>query len=456
MKTIREIWKTGRAQDSTKIAGWVRTKRVSKNFAFIVVSDGSCQTPLQAVIDQANPGFGLLDQIQTGASIEITGILKASQGTEQNLELEVEELKLLGGIEAGDYPLQKKGHTLEFLREVGHLRSRTNTFGAMFRLRNTLSFAVHRFFQDRGFIWAQTPILTASDCEGAGQMFQVTTLDLDKIKGPLDYNQDFFGKKTHLTVSGQLEAECLALSHSRVYTFGPTFRAENSNTTRHLSEFWMVEPEVAFADLKSNITLAQDFLLYLIGEALTHCPEELAFFETMYKNTSVKNLEKLSQSRFSQISYTDAVTELKKAKEPFEYPVEWGLDLQTEHERYLCEKVFQGPVAVTDYPEKIKAFYMRINDDGKTVAAMDLLVPGVGELIGGSQREERLDYLLKRMEIFGIPAQDLDWYVDLRRFGSVPHAGFGLGFERLLMYLSGMQNIRDTILCPRAPKLIRF
>ncbi|HEX8947884.1 MAG TPA: asparagine--tRNA ligase, partial [Dissulfurispiraceae bacterium] len=352
----------------------------------------------------------------------------------------------------------KKGHTLEFLREIGHLRPRTNTFGAVFRVRNILAAAVHEFFQGRGFSWVHTPIITSSDCEGAGELFSVTTLDPSNPPrngdGDVDFSRDFFGKRAFLTVSGQLEAEFLAMSLGKVYTFGPTFRAENSNTSRHLSEFWMIEPEMAFADLSDDMHLAEDFFRFLCARVLEKGSAELAFLERQYKRISLQDLGTLAATPFVHITYTDAIKELKNAKEKFEFPVEWGSDLQSEHERYLTDKVFKGPVIVTDYPKDIKAFYMRLNDDGKTVAAMDVLVPNIGEIIGGSQREERLEVLRERMEQIGVPAEGLQWYLDLRRFGSAPHAGFGLGFERLVQYITGMANIRDVIPCPRAPQTI--
>jgi len=356
--------------------------------------------------------------------------------------------------------LQKKGHTLEFLRDIGHLRSRTNTFGAVFRVRNVLANAVHDFFQSRGFIWIHTPIITASDCEGAGDLFTVTSLNLDQLprdeKDGIDFTRDFFGRQAYLTVSGQLEAEFLAMSLGDVYTFGPTFRAENSNTSRHLSEFWMIEPEMAFADLKDDMHLAEEFIRSLCKSVLSQCSREIEFFEKFYKNTSARDLESLAGNNFAHIPYTDAIKELEKANVPFEFPVRWGLDLQSEHERYLTDSIVQGPVIVTDYPKDIKAFYMRLNSDEETVAAMDVLVPKIGEIIGGSQREERLDVLEKRMDETGVPRQNMDWYLDLRRFGSAPHAGFGLGFERFVQYITGMSNIRDVIPCPRAPQSIKF
>ncbi|MFK7824702.1 MAG: asparagine--tRNA ligase [Oligoflexales bacterium] len=457
---IKQMIANGENGQEVKVLAWVRSKRVSKNFAFISVNDGSCQDLLQIVVDAGTPAFEILKDVQTGCSVSVNGELRDSPAKGQKWEVLAKELTIIGEAPADSYPLQKKGHSLEFLREIAHLRPRTNTFGAVFRVRNVLAQAVHEFFRQRDFIWAHTPILTASDCEGGGEMFKVSTLDFENppkdAQGKVDYSKDFFGKAAHLTVSGQLEAEFLALSLGDVYTFGPTFRAENSNTTRHLSEFWMIEPEMAFADLKVDMDLAQNFVASLVKQVLEKCPDELAFFEKLYKNITVAQLEKLAGSNFVQMSYTDAVKALQDSRQSFEYPVEWGVDLQTEHERFLTEHICKGPVTVFDYPKDIKAFYMRQNDDGKTVAAMDVLVPGVGELIGGSQREERLDILDTKMDALGIPKADLQWYLDLRRFGSVPHAGFGMGFERMVMYVTGMQNIRDVIMCPRTPNLIDF
>ena len=374
--------------------------------------------------------------------------------------MEVSDIDVIGGADPGKYPLQKKGHSLEFLREISHLRPRSNTFGAVFRVRNILSSAIHEFFQDHGFLWVHTPIITASDCEGAGELFTVTSLDIknppkDK-EGGVDFSQDFFGKRSFLTVSGQLEAEFMAMSLGDVYTFGPTFRAENSNTSRHLSEFWMIEPEMAFADLSDDMELAEEFIHFICKRVLERCEKEIAFLEKFFKRTSMKELQDLSEKSFVRISYTEAVKKLKSSKKNFEFPVEWGTDLQSEHERFLTDEAFKSPVIVTDYPKDIKAFYMRLNDDEKTVAAMDVLLPAIGEIIGGSQREERLEVLEARLEVDGIPKEGLQWYLDLRRYGSTPHAGFGLGFERLVQYVTGMANIRDVIPCPRTPKSIEF
>ncbi len=457
---IAKILRSGEAGQSVQVAGWVRTRRESKAFAFIVVNDGSSQDNLQMIVDAGTEAFSAIAKCQTGAAIVATGVLKKSEGKGQNVELQVQTLNVVGEADAEKYPLQKKGHTLEFLREIGHLRPRTNTFGAVFRIRNTLAWAVHRFFQDRGFIWAHTPIITASDCEGAGEMFAVTTLNMDKLprtdKGAVDWSQDFFGKKAHLTVSGQLQGEFMALAMGDIYTFGPTFRAENSNTTRHLAEFWMIEPEMAFADLRDDMTLAEDFLRAMCRIVVQECPAELAFLEQQYKTIKVEDIAKLAEQPFARISYTSAVKELQSSGVMFEFPVEWGKDLQSEHERWLTDTMFKSPVIVTDYPKAIKAFYMRQNSDEKTVAAMDVLAPRIGEIIGGSQREERLDVLEARIKELNLPIEEIQWYLDTRRFGSCPHAGFGLGFERLVAYITGMGNIRDTIIAPRAPGLVAF
>lgn len=456
---ISSLLKNGREGASTTVYGWVRSKRVSKNVAFLVVNDGSSQTDLQLVVDGQNPSFSKLSDLGTGASLRADGVLKASPGKGQAWELHVDALEIYGGCPE-EYPLQKKGHTLEFLREIAHLRGRTNTFGAVYRVRNQLAMLVHEFFQSRGFQWVHTPIITASDCEGAGEMFQVSTLPAGAEprdeKGQIDYKKDFFGKKAHLTVSGQLNGEAMALSVGDIYTFGPTFRAENSNTTRHLAEFWMVEPEMAFADLQDDMVLAEEFLRFIFGRIVQLCPQELEFLSTHYKNSSPEQIAELAGQSFGRLSYTEAVKELQSAKVAFEYPVNWGTDLQTEHERYLTEVVFKRPVIVTDYPKEFKAFYMRMNRDEKTVAAMDVLAPRIGEIIGGSQREDRIDVLRQRMADFKIPEEELSWYLDLRRYGGVPHAGFGLGFERLVQYVTGMANIRDVIPFPRFPQGVAF
>jgi len=457
---IKDILAKGVINEPVTVCGWVRSRRESKGFAFVVLNDGSSQNTLQLVVPGNTDAFKEVVRCNTGAAIRAKGILRESPGKGQRLEAEVTEIEVFGDSDSEKYPLQKKGHTLEFLREIGHLRPRTNTFGAVLRLRNILAAAAHEFFQSRGFLWVHTPIITASDCEGAGELFSVTSLDIGnppkQEEGSVDFTQDFFGKRAYLTVSGQLEAEFLAMSLGNVYTFGPTFRAENSNTSRHLSEFWMIEPEMAFADLDDDMRLAEDFFRYLCAKTLEKGESELAFLENQYKRISIEGLSRLSKTAFVHISYTDAVKELKNAKERFEFPVQWGADLQSEHERYLTDVVFNGPAIVTDYPKEIKAFYMRLNPDGKTVAAMDVLAPKIGEIIGGSQREERLDILQDRMSHAGVPSDNLQWYLDLRRFGSAPHAGFGLGFERMVQYITGMTNIRDVIPCPRAPQTLEF
>jgi asparaginyl-tRNA synthetase len=442
------------------VCGWVRTRRESKGLAFLALNDGSTQDTLQFIVSVNSPAFQQLQRCNTGSAIGVKGILKESPAKGQKYEVEVSEIEVFGEADPETYPLQKKGHTLEFLREIGHLRPRTNTYGAVFRLRNILAHAIHEFFQNRGFIWVHTPIITSSDCEGAGELFTVTSLDLDYLPkredGSIDFSQDLFGRRTFLSVSGQLEAEFMSMSLGNVYTFGPTFRAENSNTTRHLSEFWMVEPEMAFADLRDDMELAEDFFRFLCRVVLEKGEKELSFLENQYRKISLAELARLADMPCMHVTYADAVKELRDAKEKFEFPVAWGLDLQSEHERYLTDSVFKGPVIVTDYPKEIKAFYMKLNPDGRTVAAMDVLVPKVGEIIGGSQREERLDVLEERMKEMRIPSENIQWYLDLRRFGTAPHAGFGLGFERLVQYITGMPNIRDVIPCPRAPQTIGF
>jgi asparaginyl-tRNA synthetase len=457
---IKQIFSDNAFGKDVTVCGWVRSRRESKGLGFIALGDGSTQQTLQLVITEESTAFKKLPYCHTGSALRASGLLKESPAKGQKVEVEVSEIDIIGEADPELYPLQKKGHTLEFLRDIGHLRTRSNTFGAVFRVRNILSHSIHDFFHRRGFLWVHTPILTASDCEGAGELFTVTNLDLKNIPreegGHADFSEDFFGKQAFLTVSGQLEAEFLALSLGDVYTFGPTFRAENSNTTRHLSEFWMIEPEMAFADLKDNWELAEDFIHFLCRKVLERGEEEIAFLGKFYRRTSVEELRLLADKPFVHISYTEAVTELKKSGRKFEFPVRWGADLQSEHERFLTDEVFRGPVVVTDYPKEVKPFYMRLNDDEKTVAAMDVLVPKIGEIIGGSQREERLEVLESRMEQLKIPKKDLQWYLDLRRFGSVPHAGFGLGFERFVQYITGMANIRDVIPCPRAPKSIDF
>lgn len=440
--------------------GWVKTRRDSKGVHFIQLNDGSSFQDLQIVIDAGVVPEEVLKHATTGACLRVAGDLVESPGAGQAVELKAREIHVYGAADSTTYPLQKKGHTMEFLREIAHLRSRSNTFGAVFRVRNALSFAIHRFFHERGFLYVHTPIVTASDCEGAGAMFQVTTLDLMNLPrtevGEVDYEKDFFDKPAFLTVSGQLEVESFALAFSNVYTFGPTFRAENSNTPRHLAEFWMVEPEMAFCDLDDNRQLAEEFLKYIIAYVLDHCRSDLEFFNKRIDNTVLETLEHVASSDFEHVTYTDAVRILEKANRQWEFPVHWGADLQSEHERYLTEETFKKPVVVTDYPQEIKAFYMRSNDDGKTVRAMDVLVPRIGEIIGGSQREERYEVLLEKIRANQLPEEAYWWYLELRKYGSAPHAGFGLGLERMLMYLTGMKNIRDVIPFPRTPGSAEF
>jgi asparaginyl-tRNA synthetase len=458
---IATILRAGQPDETVRVQGWVRTKRELKNFAFIEVNDGSAMANLQIVLDPQLPDYAtIIKQLQTGASVDVVGKLVESPAKGQRLEMQAIAVTVVGESDSETYPLQKKRHSFEFLRTIAHLRSRTNTLGAVFRVRNAASNAIHEFFQERGFLWVHTPILTASDCEGAGEMLGVTALDLANPpktdKGAIDYSQDFFGKPAYLTVSGQLEAEVMAMAFSNVYTFGPTFRAENSNTSRHLAEFWMVEPEMAFCDLAGDMDLAEAFLKYVFKAVLEQCPEDMEFFNQRIDKTVIDRAQNIIESGFERVTYTQAIEILIKADRQFEYPVEWGADLQSEHERYLAEEFFKKPVIVYDYPIGIKAFYMRANEDGKTVAAMDVLAPGIGEIIGGSQREERLDDLTQRITAQGLDLDDYWWYLDLRRYGSVPHAGFGLGFERLVQFLTGMGNIRDVIPFPRAPLSIDF
>ncbi|MBN1212957.1 MAG: asparagine--tRNA ligase [candidate division Zixibacteria bacterium] len=440
------------------ILGWVRTIRVSKNVAFVEVNDGSCMKNIQGVIEQPE-NLPVLDKITTGASVRMQGRLVASQGKGQKYEIEVKSLLLVGEADTS-YPIQTKRHSFEFLREIAHLRPRTNTFGAVNRVRSKIAYAIHKFYQDKGFYYIHTPLISASDCEGAGDLFHITTFDLDNIPrkdGQIDWHEDFFGDETYLTVSGQLEGELLATALGDIYTFGPTFRAENSNTSRHASEFWMIEPEMAWAELDDNMDLAEEFLKYLFRFALEECADDMEFFGRWVDKELHRTLEGVITAEFERCSYTEAITLLEKAKQKFEFPVKWGVDMQSEHERYLTEKIFKKPVILYDYPEEIKSFYMRVNDDGRTVRAMDVLVPKVGEIIGGSQREERYDVLKARMEKKGI--KNLDnyyWYLDIRRWGSVPHAGFGLGFDRALMYITGMANIRDVTPFPRVPNWAKF
>jgi asparaginyl-tRNA synthetase len=461
MPRIRDILHAGEPGQSTTLQGWVRTKREAKGITFVEVNDGSSMVGLQVVLSADLAGYDtVVKDLTTGSSVEIGGTLVESPGKGQRVELQGESITVYGTADGETYPLQKKRHSFEYLRTLGHLRSRTNTLGAVFRVRNACAQAIHQFFNERSFLWMHTPIITASDCEGAGEMFAVTGLDLanppkDKA-GAVDYSQDFFGKPAYLTVSGQLEAEIMAMAFTNVYTFGPTFRAENSNTSRHLAEFWMVEPEMAFCDLAGNMDLAEEFLKYIFHSVLEQCPEDMAFFNDRIDNTVLATADNIINNTFERITYTEAVTLLEKTDRKFEFPVEWGIDLQSEHERYLAEELFKKPVIVTDYPTGIKAFYMRLNDGGETVAAMDVLAPKVGEIIGGSQREERLDVLERRIVEAGLDPATYWWYLDLRRYGTVPHAGFGLGFERLVQFMTGMGNIRDVIPFPRTPDSIEF
>ena len=442
------------------VKGWVKTVRSSGGVAFVHINDGSTLADLQIVVDAAAPDYPLVSRLNTGCSVSATGRLQESPGRGQRYEIAATSLELLGAADPEHYPLQKKRHTLEFLREHAHLRPRTNTFGAVARVRNTMAFAIHRFFQQRGFLYLQTPIITASDAEGAGAMFRVTTLNLNGLPtaadGAIDHAADFFGRPAYLTVSGQLEAEIFAQAMSDIYTFGPTFRAENSNTSRHLAEFWMVEPEVAFCDLDELAALAEDFLRDIFAAVLSECPDDLAFFNRFYDKELIATLEGIAAADFERMTYTEAVRTLQASGESFEYPVQWGTDLQSEHERYLTERKVGRPVIVTDYPSGIKAFYMRVNDDGQTVRAMDVLMPRIGEIIGGSQREERLDILQTRLAESGLDDAPYWWYLDLRRYGTAPHSGFGLGFERTVQFVTGMPNIRDIIAFPRTPRSAEF
>jgi asparaginyl-tRNA synthetase len=458
---ILELLRNGEPAQTVTIQGWVRTKRELKGFSFIEVNDGSSLANLQVVINADLPDYeAVIKRLNTGASLEVSGVLVASMGKGQRIELKAATVQVYGEADPETYPLQKKRHSFEFLREIGHLRSRTNTLGAVFRVRNACSQAIHQFYQERGFLWVHTPMITANDCEGAGELFTVTNLDLKNVpktdKSEVDFAQDFFGRRAFLTVSGQLQAEVMALSFRDVYTFGPTFRAENSNTSRHLAEFWMVEPEMAFCDLKGDMDLAEAFLKYIFKFVLEQCPEDMEFFNKRIDNSVLATAENIINNQFERISYTEAIALLEKADRKFAYPVSWGLDLQSEHERYLAEELFKKPVIVNNYPVGIKAFYMRLNDDEKTVAAMDVLAPKIGEIIGGSQREERLDILEQRIIAQGMNPEDLWWYLDLRRYGTVPHAGFGLGFERVVQFMTGMGNIRDVIPFPRTPLSAEF
>jgi len=461
MNFVKEIYRDYRKflNGTVKLAGWVRSIRTSKNVAFIVLNDGSFFSNVQVVADEGLNNFNELDRLPIGSSIIVHGILVESPGKDQAFEVRADAVEIVGMADL-DFPIQKKRHSFEYLRTIAHLRTRTNTFSAVFRVRSLLAYAIHKFFNDRGFVYVHTPIITASDCEGAGEMFRVTTLDLEQPPRDeadrVDYREDFFGRETFLTVSGQLNVEGYCLSFRNVYTFGPTFRSENSNTSRHASEFWMIEPEIAFADLGDNMKLAEDMTKFIIAHVLENAPEEMAFFNRFIDQGLLDRLKNILDSEFAHITYGHAVERLQKAGQKFEFPVKWGESLQSEHERYLTEKVYKKPVFVTDYPKDISAFYMRLNDDRKTVAAMDLLVPGVGEIIGGSQREERTDVLKQRLEELGMDMKNYGWYLDLRRYGTAPHAGFGLGFERALMYITGMTNIRDVIPFPRTPKNAEF
>ncbi len=455
---IVDILAKGKADTEIIVKGWVRTVRVGKNVTFLALNDGSCMANLQVVVEPDAPNYQEICGLGTGSAIAVRGMLVESPAAGQKYELNALELTIIGASDES-YPLQKKRHSFEYLRTIAHLRPRTNTFGAVYRLRSLLAQAIHRFFSDRGFLYVHTPIITANDCEGAGEMFRVTTLDLEsppRVEGLVDYSADFFGQSTGLTVSGQLEGELFAMAFSDIYTFGPTFRAENSNTARHVAEFWMIEPEMAFADLMADAALAEEFFKYLCRHVLEHCREDLEFFNEHIDKGLLSRLESITDASFAVMEYTDAVERLKRAPVQFQYPVEWGCDLQTEHERYITENVVGGPVFIVNYPKDIKAFYMRQNDDDRTVAAMDMLVPKVGEIIGGSQREERPELLERRMAEMGINPDGLWWYLDSRRWGSCPHAGFGLGFERLIMYLTGMENIRDVIPFPRTPGHAEF
>ena len=469
---IKDILTSEPKGQAIDVYGWVRTKRETKNLVFIEINDGSCFASVQATFDRDkgldNNTEALLKKAGTGVSVKVSGNLVPSPAAGQRVELQANNIHIFGEADQEKYPLQKKRHSMEFLRDIAHLRARTNTFGAVARMRSQMAYAIHTFFQERGFQYVHTPIITGSDCEGAGEMFHVTTFDIEETvkkalkekKDPdsfkIDYSQDFFGKQANLTVSGQLEGETYATALSRIYTFGPTFRAENSNTSRHLAEFWMVEPEMSFFTIKENMELAEEFIVYLLKWALEKCKEDLEFFDSRIKKGLIEMLTNVVNTPFTRLTYTEAIAELEKHIDRFEFKPYWGCDLQSEHERFLTEEVYKGPVIVTNYPKEIKSFYMKLNEDGKTVRAMDVLVPGLGEIIGGSEREENLDILQGRIKELGLREEDYWWYLDLRRYGTVPHSGFGLGFERLLLYVTGMGNIRDVIPFPRAPKLAEF
>ena len=442
------------------ISGWVRTVRASNAFGFIELNDGSFFSGIQVVIEADKlSNYTELSKLNVGAALTVTGILELTPNATQPMEIKAAEV-VIEGVSTPDYPIKKKRHSFEYLRTIAHLRPRTNTFAAVFRVRSMIAYAIHQFFQERGFVYVHTPLITGSDCEGAGEMFRVTTLDMENLpvdeNGKIDYSEDFFGKSTNLTVSGQLNVETYCMAFRNVYTFGPTFRAENSNTTRHAAEFWMIEPEIAFADLKDDMKLAEDMLKYIINYCLENAPEEMEFFNKFIDKGLLERLNNVVSNEFAHVTYTEAIELLKEHNDEFTYKVEWGSDLQTEHERYLTETVFNRPVVVTDYPKEIKAFYMKLNDDKKTVAAMDVLVPGIGEIIGGSQREEDYDVLVSRMNEMGLDPKDYDWYLDLRKYGTNKHAGFGLGFERAVMYITGMQNIRDVLPFPRTVGTAEF
>ena len=461
MKVFKELFNTYSelAGKEVTVGGWIRTMRDSKTFGFIELNDGTTFKNIQIVFDDQLDNFQEIVKLQIASSLIITGVIILTPEAKQPFEIKAVKIEI-EGTSTPEFPLQKKRHTMEYLRTIAHLRPRSNTFSAVFRVRSVAAFAIHKFFQDQGYVYVHTPIITGSDCEGAGEMFRVTTLDLKDTPvtpdGKIDTAQDFFGKETNLTVSGQLEGETYAMAFRNIYTFGPTFRAENSNTARHAAEFWMIEPEMAFADLQDNMEIAEAMLKYIIKYVMAECPDEIAFFNERVDKGLIERLERVANSDFGVITYTDAVELLKKAPVTFEYPVEWGIDLQTEHERYLTDEIYKKPVFVINYPKDIKSFYMKLNDDGKTVAAMDLLVPGVGEIIGGSQREDRYDVLVERIKEMGLKEEDYWWYLDLRKYGSVRHAGYGLGFERAIMYLTGMSNIRDVVPFPRTVNNAEF
>ena len=459
---LRELFRNADqyADQEVIVKGWVRNNRNSNKFGFIELNDGSFFKSVQVVYEEEFiDNFEEISKAYVATALAVRGIVTLTPNAKQPFEIKAKEI-VVEATSTPDYPLQPKRHSMEFLREIAHLRPRSNTFAAVFRVRSLVAYAIHKFFQEQNFVYVHTPIITGSDCEGAGEMFRVTTLDMNDLpkteEGKIDYSKDFFGKETNLTVSGQLEGETFAMAFRNIYTFGPTFRAENSNTARHASEFWMIEPEIAFADLKDNMELAEAMIKYIINYAMENAPEEMAFFNSFVDKGLIERLNHIVNSEFGHITYTEAVEILKKSGKEFQYPVEWGVDLQTEHERFLTEEVFKKPLFVTDYPKEIKAFYMRLNDDGKTVAACDLLVPGVGEIIGGSQREERLEVLTERMKELGLNEEDYWWYLDLRKYGGVKHSGYGLGFERIIMYITGMSNIRDVLPFPRTPKTAEF